>query len=391
MGDFLVRKFVKDYENITNAQVRTRYGILSSMVGIVCNVLLFIIKLLIGIGMHSIAVMADAFNNLSDAASSVISFVGVKMASKPADKEHPFGHGRMEYIAAFIVAFLVIEVGLSLFKTSIRKLIEPEIIVFEWIPFVILLLSIGVKLWLSLFNKKYGKQIDSKVMLAAAADSMGDVITTSAAILSILISHFTDLYVDAAAGLLVSAVVMWSGVMIAKDTLEPLIGQAADPVLYRKVTEIVESHEGIKGTHDLVIHNYGPNKSMASIHAEVSKDVEIGVTHEMVDHIEQEVQEKLDLGLVIHMDPVDMKDADMLRAKLDVDRILQEMDADLSFHDLRMVEEDGKCKLIFDLVVPYEYGEEQLEKLKEEVRELIEIARPGQSCSIIIDRKLVNS
>lgn len=190
MTEYLVRRFVKDYEDIGREEVRTRYGILSSIVGILCNVLLFGIKLLIGMLMHSIAVMADAFNNLSDAASSVISFVGVKMAGKPADKEHPFGHGRMEYIAAFIVAFLVIQVGFSFFKSSAGKLMHPEAITFQLVPFLILVLSVGVKLWMGLFNRKLGKRINSKVMLATSADSMGDAVTTSATLISILICRF---------------------------------------------------------------------------------------------------------------------------------------------------------------------------------------------------------
>ena len=229
MTDFLVHKFVKNYEQTEDVQVRTSYGVLSSIVGIFCNVLLFAAKFLIGALMHSISVMADGFNNLSDAASSIISFVGVKMAEKPADEEHPFGHGRIEYIAALVVAFLVIEVGFSFLKSSIGKLKNPEEITFELVPFLILVLSIGVKLWLAYFNRKLGKKIDSKVMLATAADSMGDVITTSATILSILVCTFTGFNIDAIAGLVVSLIVMWAGVGIAKDTLEPLIGQAADP------------------------------------------------------------------------------------------------------------------------------------------------------------------
>ena len=243
MTDFLVRCFVKEYENTDNADVRTSYGILSSMVGICCNVLLFAAKLLIGVGMHSLAIMADAFNNLSDAASSVISFVGVKMANKPADKEHPFGHGRIEYIAALIVSFLVIEVGFTFLKSSLEKIRNPEEITFQMVPFLILVLSVGVKLWMALFNRKLGNRIQSKVMLATSADSMGDVITTSATIASTLICHFLSVNIDAIAGLVVAVLVMWSGISIAKDTLEPLIGQGADPDLYARIMKEVASYE----------------------------------------------------------------------------------------------------------------------------------------------------
>ena len=273
MTDFLVNKFIKDSTNIESTEVRTRYGMLASVVGIFCNVLLFSVKLTIGLILSSLAVTADAFNNLSDAASSIISFIGVKMAGKPADAEHPFGHGRIEYIAALIVSFLVIEVGFTFFKSSISKILHPEEISFDLVPFVILILSILVKLWMAFFNNKLGKRIDSKVMLATAADSLGDVITTSATVLSIIICHFTSINVDAIAGLIVSAIVIWSGISIAKDTLEPLIGERVPAELYQKITDIVESYDGIVGTHDLIVHNYGPNRSMATIHAEVPNDI----------------------------------------------------------------------------------------------------------------------
>ena len=238
MTEFLVNKFIKDSANIESTEVRTRYGMLASVVGIFCNVLLFSVKLAIGLILSSLAVTADAFNNLSDAASSIISFVGVKMAGKPADAEHPFGHGRIEYIAALIVSFLVIEVGFTFFKSSISKIMHPEEITFDPVPFIILILSILVKLWMAFFNNKLGKRIDSKVMLATAADSLGDVITTSATVISIVICHFTSINVDAIAGLIVSGIVIWSGVSIAKDTLEPLIGQRVPSELYQKITDI---------------------------------------------------------------------------------------------------------------------------------------------------------
>lgn len=390
MGNFLVRKFVKNYNNTSDIEVRTQYGILSSIVGILCNVLLFAVKLMVGLTMHSIAVMADAFNNLSDALSSVIGFVGVKMASKPADKEHPFGHGRMEYIAALIVAFLVIEVGFTFFKDSIRKITNPEEITFNLLPFCILVLSVGVKLWMAMFNRKFGKRIDSKVMLATSADSLGDVITTSATIISILISHFTGVNIDAAAGMLVSLVVMWAGVSIARETLEPLLGAAADPELYRQITEMVESYDGIEGTHDLIIHNYGPGRSMASIHAEVPRDVDIEVSHEIIDRIERDVSRELNLFLVIHMDPVEVRDEEILRAKQEVGQIMQSIDEKLSFHDFRMVNGENQINLIFDMVVPYVYDKEKMERLKMEVSDRMKQKDSRYQCVITIDRSFVN-
>lgn len=391
MTEFLVRRFVKNYEEIEREEVRTRYGILSSVVGILCNVLLFGVKLLIGLFMHSIAVMADAFNNLSDAASSVISFVGVKMASKPADEEHPFGHGRMEYIAAFIVAFLVIQVGFSFFKSSAGKLMNPEEITFQLVPFVILVLSVGVKLWMGLFNRKLGKRINSKVMLATSADSMGDVVTTSATIVSILICRFAGINIDAAAGLLVSLMVMWAGISIAKETLEPLIGEAVDPELYKKITDLVEAYDGILGTHDLIVHNYGPSKSMASIHAEVPRDVDIEESHEIIDRVEREVARKLGIFLVIHMDPIEVRDEEVLKSKKELEDTLCAIDERLSMHDFRMVRGKQQINLIFDLVVPYDYDKKRQEDLLEQVIRMMQENDSRYRFVITIDQNFVGA
>lgn len=389
MTEFLVHKFVKNYEDIGDDQVRTSYGVLASVVGIFCNVLLFAVKFTIGFLMKSLAVTADAFNNLSDAASSVISFIGVKMASKPADADHPFGHGRIEYIAALIVSFLVMEVGLSFLKNSIGKLMNPEEIIFEWVPFLILVLSIGVKFWMGVFNRKLGKRIDSKVMLATAADSMGDVITTGATVLSILICTFTSINVDAVAGIVVAVIVMWAGFSIAKETLEPLIGQSVPKELYQQITEAVEAYDGILGTHDLIVHNYGPNHSMASIHAEVPNDVDIEVSHEIIDRIEREVSKKLKLFLVIHMDPVETRNQEVLEIKSKLERIVHALDANLSFHDFRVVNGEHQVNLIFDLVVPREYSQEDADKVLHQVMALMQEQDPRYQCVITLDHSFI--
>lgn len=389
MTEFLVHKFVKNCEEIGDDQVRTSYGVLASIVGIFCNVLLFAVKFTIGFLMKSLAVTADAFNNLSDAASSVISFIGVKMASKPADADHPFGHGRIEYIAALIVSFLVMEMGLSFLKNSIGKLMNPEEIIFEWVPFLILVLSIGVKFWMGVFNRKLGKRIDSKVMLATAADSMGDVITTGATVLSILICTFTSINVDAVAGIVVSVIVMWAGFSIAKETLEPLIGQSVPKELYQQITEAVEAYDGILGTHDLIVHNYGPNHSMASIHAEVPNDVNIEVSHEIIDRIEREVSKKLKLFLVIHMDPVETRNQEVLEIKSKLERIVHALDANLSFHDFRVVNGEHQVNLIFDLVVPREYSQEDADKVLHQVMALMQEQDPRYQCVITLDHSFI--
>ena len=386
MTDFLVNKFIKDSTNIESTEVRTRYGMLASVVGIFCNVLLFSVKLTIGLILSSLAVTADAFNNLSDAASSIISFIGVKMAGKPADAEHPFGHGRIEYIAALIVSFLVIEVGFTFFKSSISKILHPEEISFDLIPFVILILSILVKLWMAFFNNKLGKRIDSKVMLATAADSLGDVITTSATVLSIIICHFTSINVDAIAGLIVSAIVIWSGISIAKDTLEPLIGERIPAELYQKITDIVESYDGIVGTHDLIVHNYGPNRSMATIHAEVPNDVNIEVSHEIIDKIERDVKKDLNILLVIHMDPVEMRDEEVLSLREKTSRIVHALDPELNFHDFRVLKENEQRNLIFDLVIPDSYSEKDANRVMHQLVSLLHEMDENVECIITLDR-----
>ena len=386
MTEFLVNKFIKDSANIESTEVRTRYGMLASVVGIFCNVLLFSVKLAIGLILSSLAVTADAFNNLSDAASSIISFVGVKMAGKPADAEHPFGHGRIEYIAALIVSFLVIEVGFTFFKSSISKILHPEEISFDLVPFVILILSILVKLWMAFFNNKLGKRIDSKVMLATAADSLGDVITTSATVISIVICHFTSINVDAIAGLIVSGIVLWSGVSIAKDTLEPLIGQRVPSELYQKITDMVESYEGIVGAHDLIVHNYGPNRSMATIHAEVPNDVSIEASHEIIDRIERDAKKELNILLVIHMDPVEMRDEEVLELRDKTSHIVHALDPELHFHDFRVLKENEQKNLIFDLVVPDSYTEKDANRVMHQLIALLHEMEKNVDCIITLDR-----
>lgn len=371
MTDWLTKRFVKNYQETQNTAVRTAYGLLSGVVGIVCNLLLFAVKLTIGIFVNSISVMADAFNNLSDAASSLIGFVGVRMAGKPADDDHPFGHGRIEYIAAFIVAFIVIQVGFSLFKTSIGKVRNPEEMIFSGISILILFLSIGVKLWMSVFNRTLGNRIKSKVMLATSADSLGDVVTTSATVLSIAAFGIWGVNVDGIIGLVVSVVVMVAGVNIAKDTLAPLIGEAIDPKVYKEITGFVESYEGIVGSHDLIVHNYGPSRSMASIHAEVPSEVDIEVSHEIIDRIERDCAKTLGIFLVIHMDPVEITNIRVAEFKELLTEVLAQLDSRLHFHDFRIVDGMQRVNLIFDLVVPREYNDHLRDTIKLKVSDAV--------------------
>ena len=391
MTEFLVRHFVKEYTEIEKVSVRTAYGVLASVVGIFCNVLLFAVKWTIGYLLHSISVMADAFNNLSDAGSSVIGLVGVKMASKPADQDHPFGHGRIEYIAALIVAFLVMEVGFTFLKDAVGKIRDPEELRFQAVSVVILILSVGVKLWMCFFNRKLGRRIDSKVMLATSADALGDVVTTTATIASVLFFRITGVNIDGIVGLGVSLVVMWAGIGIAKDTLEPLIGEAVEPEEYARIKEFVEGYEGVLGSHDLIVHNYGPGRNMASIHAEVPNDVEIETSHEIIDRIERDAFRMLGVFLVIHMDPVETKDVHVMQVHSQVEQIVKALDPSVSIHDFRMINGEEQVNLIFDMEVPYEYDAKRQDELKTTLIKLLQITDPRYECVITAERSYVAS
>lgn len=385
MIDFLVRRFVKDYDKVETAKVRTAYGMLASVTGICCNLFLFASKLFAGFLVNSISVMADAFNNLSDAASSIIGFVGVRMAEKPADEEHPFGHGRMEYIAAFVVAFLVIQVGFSLLKTAVEKMIHPETLSFSLFSVAILVLSVAVKLWMAVFNRKLGQRINSTVMMATAADSLGDVGATSATIVSLLVFRFFHINIDGVIGLVVSVLVLIAGINIAKDTLAPLLGEAISPEVYHRISEFVESYDGIIGSHDLIVHNYGPSRSMASIHAEVPSKVNIEDSHAIVDQIERDAMEKLGIFLVIHMDPVETDNEQAAALKEMTIDVLWHLDSRLSLHDFRIVQTPARINLIFDLVVPREYTKSMREELTRQVCEKVRERDSRCACIVTVE------
>ncbi|MGO5053767.1 cation diffusion facilitator family transporter [Lachnospiraceae bacterium LCP25S3_G4] len=389
MIDFLVAHCIKDHEAVEKVSVRTAYGVLASVVGIFCNVLLFAMKFIIGLVLHSISVTADAFNNLSDAGSSIISLIGVKLASKPADEEHPFGHGRVEYIAALSVAFLVVQVGFTFFKDAISKIREPEQLRFQMVSIIILLLSIIVKLWLGIFNKKLGTKIDSKVMMATATDALGDVVVTASTILSLIFWKLTGINIDGFVGLAVSLLVIWAGINIAKETLEPLIGEAIAPEVYEQITEFVEHFDGVVGSHDLIVHNYGPGRSMASIHAEVPNDVDIEKSHEIIDRIEREALTYLGMYLVIHMDPIETKNEMVLEVKKRVNQALSEIDEEVSIHDFRLVDGEERMNLIFDMVVPHEYHHEKQEEIKQQLMARLQQINHRYCCVITIEKSFV--
>ncbi len=358
MTELLVKAFVKDKDNIGSSAVRTSYGVLAGVVGIVCNLLLGIIKLLTGLLINSVAVMADAFNNMSDAVSSVISLLGVKLAGRPADKEHPFGHGRYEYVAALAVAFIVLQVALSSFKSSFDKILNPEDVSFSVLPVVILSVSMCLKLWLSFFNRKLGKRIESNVMKAASVDALGDVGVTGATVVSLLTAHFFGLNIDGYVGCAVSVMVFIAGINIARDTIEPLLGQAAGREVYRQITDKVMSYEGIMGTHDLIVHSYGPTRTMATIHAEVRNDANLEETHETIDRIERDILHEMNIFLVIHMDPIEVRDESVVEKKKCMRELVKALEPKAEIHDFRVVNGANQINLIFDLVLPFGYKKE---------------------------------
>ncbi|MBQ9118439.1 MAG: cation transporter [Lachnospiraceae bacterium] len=391
MTSLLVRWFVKDNEKVQQPKVRKAYGILASVVGICCNVLLFAAKLVGGLMLNSISVLADAFNNLSDAASSLVSLVGVQLAGRPADEEHPFGHGRYEYIAALVVAFLIIEVGFSCLKNAVTKIFHPEELRFQLVVVILLCLSILVKLWLASFNRKLGKKINSKVMQATAADATGDVLVTGATVLSLVIGRLAGIYIDGYMGAIVSVVVLLAGLRIAKDTLEPLLGEAIDREVYEQVTQKVESYEGIVGSHDLIVHNYGPSHLMATIHAELPNTMEIEAAHELVDRIEREVLRDMNLFLVIHMDPVEVNDLSVAERKRMVAELVRELEPAASIHDFRMINGEEQINLIFDLVLPYSYKADQEAELLDALTERLHKIDARYACVITLENSFIQA
>ncbi|MCH1942103.1 cation diffusion facilitator family transporter [Holdemania massiliensis] len=354
MTEFLIKKFVKNYTLTEDAKVREHYGRLSSLTGIACNVLLFAVKLVMGTIAHSISITSDAFNNLSDSASCLVTLFGYKLAAKPADKDHPFGHGRIEYLTSLILASVILIVGFELLRGSVMKVIHPEAVQFSWIVLISLAASIGVKLWMCGFNRKLGRRIDSSVMLATAQDSLNDVIATSATVVSLVLSAFVSGPIDGIMGVVVSIFVLFSGYGIIKDTISELLGQPADKELVAKISEIMLSRQEILGLHDMMIHSYGPGNLIGSAHAEVSAHGDLLQIHDTIDEVEKEIYEQLHVMFTIHMDPIQTDNQEIEEARKVVKAILEQIDSRLSFHDFRMVSGPTHTNLIFDVVVPFE-------------------------------------
>jgi len=391
ISNILVNKFIKNKDAVQDEKVRGSYGILGGVVGIIVNFSLFLIKLSVGLLVSSIAVMADAFNNLSDTASSIITIVGFKMAEKPADAEHPFGHGRIEYLSALIVAFMVMIVGFQFVKSSVEKILNPTQVNFETIPFILLLVSITLKIWLSTFNKFVGNKINSSALKAAGVDALGDVFTSSCVAISFLASRFTTFPVDGYFGAVVALFIIYSGFCLVKDTINPLLGEAPDKELVESIKNLVLGYDHITGVHDLVVHNYGPGKCMSSIHAEIPSDIDVMEIHEIIDLAEREVSKKLGIYLVIHMDPICITDIEINRTKAEVSKIISYNPLILSMHDFRIIGKCEKKNLIFDIVVDPETLSKVMthEALKDSITNSIKELHPDYNCIITIDNNFI--
>lgn len=387
ISQFLVKKFIKDSENTASKKVRNSYGFLGGIIGIIVNFLLFLIKFSVGTLVSSIAVTADAFNNLSDTASSIITIVGFNMANKPADEEHPFGHGRIEYLSALVVAFMVMLVGFQFVKTSFDRIMNPEAIKFEWIPFILLIISIFLKVWLSFFNKFIGNKIDSTALKASAVDALGDVFTSSCVAISLLAAKFTTIPIDGYVGILVALFIIYSGFSLVKETINPLLGEAPDPKLVKYIHSMLLSYDYITGIHDLVIHNYGPGRCMASVHAEIPSDIDIMKIHNIIDKAEREISKELGVYLVIHMDPICLSNDEIREAHNEVSKIIKYNPLIKSMHDFRIVGEGNEKNLIFDIVVNSKALNKIMDEnaLKKDLIKSIKDIHPQYNCIITID------
>lgn len=381
MVTLLARLCIKDYRNTENPSVRGAYGILCSIVGIVLNLLLFAGKYLAGSLSGSLAIMADAFNNLSDAASSFVTLIGFRFAGRGPDTDHPFGHGRYEYISGLVVSFLILLMGIELGQSSIEKILHPEAMEGGWLTVLILLVSIAVKFYMHRYNRKIGEKIDSAAMKATAMDSLSDSIATAVVLICTVIYLATDVNLDGWGGGLVALFIIYTGITSIRDTLSPLLGQAPDPEYVQKIETIVKAHPEILGIHDLVVHDYGPGHRLISLHGEVSGDGDIYVLHDVIDRIEQELHDKLGCEAVIHMDPIAANDEHVNAMREKVEELLARWDSRISLHDFRMVEGPTHTNLIFDAVVP-----QDLAATEEEAQKKIEqlIAQLGEQYRAVV-------
>ena len=363
--DFLVRKFIKNYQDTKDANVRTSVGKLSGIVGILNNLFLFVIKFVIGTIVHSVSIQADGVNNLTDAGSNIISILSFHLSNKPADKDHPFGHERTETITSLFVGILILVLGFETAKESISKVIHPGSIDFRLASVIILLVSIIVKFWMYTYNKKLSKTYDSSLLEASALDSISDVCGTMAVLVSTLLSPVLHFNLDGYMGIVVSGIILYGAYGLLRDMINSLIGEAPDPELVHNIVDMIMAHPAILGVHDMMLHNYGPNKIFASAHVEVDSSKDIFETHDHIDNIEREVKENMNIDLVLHMDPVKVNDPETELYRAKVVEAIHQIDPKWGFHDFRIVSGPTHVNLVFDLVIPFEekYTQEEIEAM----------------------------
>lgn len=388
MITLLTRLFIKDRENTTSPSVRQAYGMLCGAVGIGLNLLLFAGKFFAGMFSGSIAITADAFNNLSDAGSSIITLIGFKMAGHKPDPGHPFGHGRIEYISGFLVSLLILLMALELIKGSVSKILHPEELIFSPIIVVILVLSILVKCYMALYNARIGRQIDSAAMKATATDSLSDMLATAVVLAATLAAHFTGLSIDGYCGVLVGLFILYAGFQAARDTLNPLLGQPPEPAFVKQIEEIVLSYPAILGIHDLIVHNYGPGRVLISLHAEVSADGNLLELHDTIDLAEHRLRSELGCSAVIHMDPVCIHDEQTQKLKAMAQQTISRIDGRLTLHDFRVVSGPTHTNLIFDVVTPYDFDYSDA-GLCELIDRRLKEQDPGYCAVIDVDKQMV--
>ena len=384
MQDWLIRKFIKNYDNTHDLSVRTAYGKLSGKVGIFCNTLLFAGKFFVGTIAGSVSITADAVNNLSDAASSIISLIGFKMAEKPADEDHPYGHARYEYLSGLTVAVMIILIGFELFKSSLNKVLHPSAVDFSWVAVGVLICSILIKLWMALFNRSMGKKINSQALEATAADSRNDVVSTGAVLAATIISHFCSVELDGYMGIAVAVFILYSGMGLVKDTLDPLLGKAPDPEFVDYIQNKIMSYKGVLGTHDLMIHDYGPGRQFASVHVEMAAEDNVLESHDVIDNIERDFLKNDGLNLIVHFDPIVTGDDTVNDLRCWLMEKVKTIDKNLSIHDMRMVPGTSHTNLIFDCVMPHSLNMTPSE-LKSKIRNLVNEEYPNYYCVMTID------
>jgi len=354
MTDFLLKLYIKDKADFSDPAVRSAVGGMSGIVGIVCNLLLFVMKLLVGMLAVSVSIMADALNNLSDATASIVTLMGFRLAEKPADAHHPYGHARYEYLSGLAVAAMIIVIGFELAKTSVEKIFNPTPVEISFATVVILIASIAIKLWMAAFNRKLGKLIQSQTLIATAQDSRNDCLATAAVLIAALVEKITRWRIDGFMGLAVALFILWSGWNLAKETISPLLGEAADPQLKARIVDYISSNPKVLGIHDLMVHDYGPGQRFASLHVEMDRNEDPLICHEIIDDMERECYESHGIHLVIHYDPVITDDPELDRMRSVVESILKVRDSRLTIHDFRMVPGAGHTNLIFDVALPCE-------------------------------------